>query len=104
MSFSFSLQDLLLALRLWPHLPPKILKRGALLPKGIEAPPSDFGISNGKSTAAAAAFFSAEHLSKLSAVLKSSSASHPRLHSVWDAIIALLLPGLVSIPSTTLRT
>ena len=46
---------------------------------------------------AAAAFFSEQHLQILSPVLKGSSSSHPRLHSLWPTLLALLLPGFKAV-------
>ncbi len=77
-----------------------------LLPAGVAAPPRGFftgsgGASKKKSKAsspdgtagAAAAFFTAAHLQALLPVLRLTSGAHPRLHSLWPTLLALLLPG-----------
>ena len=91
-------QALLLALRLWSKLPAELLSEMSLLPSDAKPPPIEF-FSRGQGTAAsaAAAVFSQQHLQKLLPVLRSTSSSHPRLHSVWPTLLALLLPGFTAI-------
>lgn len=95
------LQALLLALHLWPSLPQSLLHDIKLLPAGAEPPPTDYftNADAHKDLAgpAAAAFFAEKHLQKLLPVLRASSSSHPRLHSVWPTILALLLPGFTAV-------
>lgn len=95
------LQALLLALHLWPALPESLLPEVKLLPAGVTSPPADF-FSNPDApkdlaAPAAAAFFAEKHLQQLLPVLRASSSSHPRLHSVWLTIFALLLPGFTAV-------
>ena len=95
------LQALLLALHLWPLLPESLLPEVKLLPAGAKRPPAAF-FSNPDAprdavAPATAAFFAEEHLQQLLPVLRASSSSHPRLHSVWLTIFALLLPGFTAV-------
>ncbi|KAL3158646.1 hypothetical protein ABBQ32_011390 [Trebouxia sp. C0010 RCD-2024] len=94
-------EALLLALHLWPSLPQSLLHDIKLLPAGAEPPPTDYftNADAHKDLAgpAAAAFFAEKHLQKLLPVLRASSSSHPRLHSVWPTILALLLPGFTAV-------
>ena len=94
-----SLQALLLAVRLWSSLPADVLQKTSLLPRGAEPPPAGFFKQSGDSTqpVAAAAFFTEQHLQTLLPILKSSSSSHPRLHSLWPTLLALLLPGFTAV-------
>lgn len=96
-SMWLALQALLLALRLWSNLPADLLKEMSLLPAGTKPPPKGF-FTTGQGTAvsAAAGMFSQEHLQQLLPVLRSSSSSHPRLHSVWLTLLALLVPGFTA--------
>lgn len=50
-----------------------------------------------EAAAAAAAFFSEEHLQTVLPVLRGSSSSHPRLHSLWPTLFALLIPGFKAV-------
>ncbi|KAL3135482.1 hypothetical protein ABBQ38_005962 [Trebouxia sp. C0009 RCD-2024] len=92
---------LLLALHLWPSLPQSLLRNIKLLPAGAEPPPTGYFTNPDAPTdlagPAAAAFFAEKHLQKLLPVLRASSGSHPRLHSVWPTILALLLPGFTAV-------
>ena len=97
----FSLQALLLALHLWPSLPEPLLHNVKLLPAGAKPPPKGY-FSNPDTpkdlaAPAAAAFFAEKHLQMLMPVLRASSSSHPRLHSVWLTLFALLLPGFTAV-------
>ena len=92
------LQVLFLALRLWGRLPADVTAQCSVLPQGVQPPAADFFTTSRPAAArhpedAAAAFFSAEHLAKVLEPLRSSTASHPRLHSVWTTVLALLIPG-----------
>jgi DNA polymerase phi len=92
------LQALLLALRLWPLMPQQLRKLCALLPAvDITDVPAAGGSSHTTAYAAsaqgAAAFFAPEHLGKLLPVLRATSVAHPRLHTLWPTVLALLLPG-----------
>ena len=95
------LQALLLALQLWPALPPSALTDIKLLPAGATPPPKNFftgpDVPQEAAAGAAAAFFTVSHLQKLLPVLRASSSSHPRLHSVWPTLLALLLPGFTAL-------
>ena len=100
-------QALLLAVRLWPVMPEELRASCQLLPAGAAAPPKGFftgssgGASKKKSKAltpdgaagAAASFFTTAHLQSLLPVLRLTSGAHPRLHSLWPTLLALLLPG-----------
>jgi DNA polymerase phi len=111
-------QGLLLALRMWPHMPVALLQECGLLPAGSPRPPAALFAAPtpplGTEAASApepepappplhmpaplpasAAFFAPAHLEALSDALASSSASHPRMHSVWPTLFALLLPGFM---------
>jgi DNA polymerase phi len=91
-------ESLLLALHLWPRLPPRTAAACPLLPRGA-APPADFFASpaaaagSAPAAAAAAALFSRQHLAALLPALRATTAAHPRLHSVWPTLLALLMPG-----------
>lgn len=93
MSSHVRLQGLLLALRLWGSLPAPILAQTKLLPANVRPPPADFFTSSASTkdaaAEAAAAFFSEQHLEKLVAVVRGSSSSHPRLHSLWGTLLSL---------------
>jgi len=92
-------EALLLALRFWAALPAPTLKACRLLPKGAPRPPPDLFTPSSSlpdpeaSRAAAAAFFSAAHMTALRPILIASHASHPRLHLLWTTLFALLVPG-----------
>ena len=92
-------EALLLALRLWPRLPAPVAEACPLLPAGFRGSlPAqlfqDPAASAGKGVAAAAAaFFTRRHLAELLPVLRASTHSNPRLHSVWPTLLALLIPG-----------
>ena len=96
-------QALLLAVRLWPSMPEELRASCQLLPPGAPTPPRGFftrssgGASKKKQASgavgAAAAFVTAAHLRALLPVLRLTSAAHPRLHSLWPTMLALLLPG-----------
>lgn len=94
-------EALLLALRLWPRLPPAAAAACPLLPAGFKSkqlPAALFddpaAAAGSKAVAAAAAaFFSRPHLASLLPVLRATTAAHPRLHGVWPTLLALLIPG-----------
>ncbi|DBB02081.1 TPA: DNA-directed DNA polymerase [Trebouxia sp. C0004] len=91
---------LLLALRLWGLMPSTLLKQTGLLPSNVQPPSSGFFTASDMpkdAAAAAAAFFSEQHLQTVLPVLRGSSSSHPRLHSVWPTVFALLLPGFKAV-------
>ena len=100
------LQALLLAVRLWGRLPSEVVAASPLLPEA-KAPPPGFFTGSQKAgsvhpTAAAEVFFQPEHLRSIAGVLRDTTASHPRLHSVWPTILALLLPGFTPNKVTSL--
>ncbi|GFR51036.1 hypothetical protein Agub_g13364, partial [Astrephomene gubernaculifera] len=96
-------EALLLALVLWPHLPASVISSCRLLPPNTPPPPPELFASassqplSAATTAAAAAtaagFFTAEHLRRLLPLLLASSASHPRMHTLWRYVLPMLLPG-----------
>ena len=98
-------EALLLALRLWHRLPADVCAACPWLPAGNAAPPAALfdatdslargnGSGNGGATGAAAtAFFTEQHLRQILPALRTSTHSHPRLHSVWPTLLTLLLPG-----------
>lgn len=94
-------EALLLALRHWPRLPATAAAACPLLPGGFKAKQlpaalfSDPAAAAGSKAvaAAAAAFFTKQHLAALLPVLRATTAAHPRLHSVWPTLLALLIPG-----------
>ena len=94
---------LLLALRLWGSMPSTLLKQISLLPPNVQSASTDFftvsDTPKGAAAAAvaAAAFFSEQHLQTVVPVLRGSSSSHPRLHSLWPTLFALLLPGFKAV-------
>ena len=97
-------EALLLALRLWPRLPPAVAAACPLLPPGFKAKQLPAGLfsapaaaAGSKAVAAAgAAFFTRQHLTALLPVLRSTTTSHPRLHSLWTTLLALLVPGFTA--------
>lgn len=92
-------QALLLAIRLWAVMPADVRRSCPLLPVGCTPPPADFfraGAGGGDASEAAAAFFTPQHVRALLPVLRLTSQSHPRLHSVWPTLLALLLPGFTA--------
>ena len=87
-----------LSLRLWHNLPASILMKTPLLPSNCtELPPAGFfharGPKQGAAVQAAAAFFTVERMRALSPLLLQSSHSRPRLHSLWPALLRLLVPA-----------
>ena len=90
-------QALLLALRLWARMPAGLRAACALLPAGAPPPPETlFTALPGEQASpvpAAAALFAPAHLYKLSPALLEASGAHPRVHSLWATLLALLLPG-----------
>ena len=95
-----SMQDLLLALRMWPFMPAELLSECPMLPSGCPAPSAGAftGSDNARSVSTAgAAFMTAQHLRSLSGVLADASASHPRIHSVWLTLLSLLIPGFTPV-------
>ena len=94
------LQDLMLALRLWPSLPPDLVSGCPMLPGGCPAPgPGTFtGTQDAQSASAAGlAFMTPAHLSRVGEALADASASHPRVHSVWLTLLSLLIPGFTPV-------
>ena len=97
-AYGYWMQAFLLAIRLWSKLPADLLSEVSLLPQGITSPPDSFFTKGqGSASAAAAAVFSQQHLQTLLPVLRSTSSSHPRLHSLWPTLLALLLPGFTAV-------
>ena len=95
------LQALLLALHLWSRCNSELLAKCPLLPSGAQPPVKGFFTSTTAEAAdhpvaAAEAFFAASHLQKILMPLRLSSASHPRLHSLWPTLFALLVPGFTA--------
>ena len=91
-------QALLLALRLWSRCSPEMVNQCPLLPSNVKPMPQNFFTedrpeASSHPAAAAEAFFSAGHLQKILTPLRLSTASHPRLHSLWPSLFALLIPG-----------
>lgn len=94
-------EALLLALRLWPRLPAAAAAACPLLPGGFKAKQLPAGLFSDPAAAAgskavaaaAAALFTKAHLAALLPVLRATTAAHPRLHSVWPTLLALLIPG-----------
>ncbi len=76
-------EALLLAMQLVDRLPPKLVARCALIPP-----------------AGLRAVFEKQHLQALLPLLLVSTSAHPRVHSVWSALIDLLLKGYNSSQST----
>jgi DNA polymerase phi len=105
-------EALLLALRLWSRLPPALRAACPLLPPGGAAAPAALFAAAGPlgaadvkaAAAAAAAFFTDAHLRRVLPALRATSNAHPRLHSVWPALLALLNPGPPgALPAAELR-
>ena len=95
-----SMQDLLLALRMWPFMPADLLSECPMLPRGCPAPSAGAftGSEDARSASTAGAtFMNAQHLDSLSGALADASASHPRVHSVWLTLLSLLIPGFTPI-------
>ena len=81
-------------------MPFTLLKQTSLLPSNVQSPSTDFFTVSDTpkdAAAAAAAFFSEQHLQTVLPVLRGSSSSHPRLHSLWPTLFALLLPGFTAV-------
>lgn len=82
-------------------MPSTLLQQTSLLPSNVQPPSTDFftvsDTPKDAAAAAAAAFFSEQHLQTVLPVLRGSSSSHPRLHSVWPTVFALLLPGFKAV-------
>ena len=82
-------------------MPSTLLKQTSLLPSNVQPPSTDFftvsDTPKDAAVAAAAAFFSEQHLQTVLPVLRGSSSSHPRLHSLWPTLFALLLPGFKAV-------
>ena len=96
-----ALQALLLAVRLWSVMPPDVRQKCLLLPAGCTPPPATFfhaatNAEAGGAPEAAAAFFTPQHVRTLLPVLRAASGAHPRLHSLWPSLLALLLPGFTA--------
>ena len=91
----------MIALHLWSSLPKHLLQQVKLLPANAQAPPAGYftnaDTQKDLAAPAAAAFFQQGHLQALLPVLRASSSSHPRLHSVWPTILALLPPGFTAV-------
>ena len=90
----------MLALRLWPFLPPELASELPMLPKGCPAPgPGTFMGSQDVQSARAAglAFTTPTHLSSIGEALAEASASHPPVHSEWLALLSLLIPGFTPV-------
>ena len=99
------MQALLLAVRLWAAMPEDLRSACSLLPSDCQPPPATFfsplaarteGDSPSAAADAAAAFFQTQHLQALLPVLRQTSRAHPRLHSVWPTLLALLFPGFTA--------
>ena len=96
-----ALQALLLAVRLWSIMPADVRQKCLLLPDGCNPPPAAFfhAATNAEVSGApeaAAAFFTPQHVRTLLPVLRAASGAHPRLHSLWPSLLALLLPGFTA--------
>lgn len=88
----------MLAVRLWGRLAAETLAGCSLLPQGVQPPAAHFFSSRDRNSGehpleAAAAFFCEDHIRRVLNPLRLSSASHPRLHSTWQLIFTLLVPG-----------
>ena len=94
------LQDLMLALRLWPFLPQDLVSGCPMLPGGCPAfgPGTFTGLQDAQpASAAGMAFMAPAHLSRVGEALVDASASHPRVHSVWLTLLSLLIPGFTPV-------
>ncbi len=88
---------------LWPKLPPATLRACKLLPANTPPPPSELFLHNrapspavaAAAAATAAGFFSPTHLKAIQPLLLATSAAHPRMHTLWQYLLPLLLPGFV---------
>lgn len=88
---------------LWPKLPPATLRACKLLPANTPPPPSELFLHNtapspavaAAAAATAAGFFSSAHLKAIQPLLLATSAAHPRMHTLWQYLLPLLLPGFV---------
>ena len=88
----------MLALRLWRFMPAELRKASGLLPACAAAPSAQVftqgrNVKDKGDTAVAAALFSENHLDKVAPLLRPTTQGHPRLHTVWPTLLALLLPG-----------
>lgn len=89
-------EDVLIALHLWPRLSDDIRDACALLPRGCPPPPRAAFTTGAEPAAiapAAGGVFARAYLEQLSPALLEATHSHPRMHSLWTHVLALLLPG-----------
>lgn len=98
-----SAEALLVSLHLWGRLPQQLIAQLPLLPAGAPAPPRAYITlpraekleAAAAAAPAAAAFFTAQHVQLLLPLLQTTSLTVPRLHSLWPALLALLVPGFI---------
>ena len=93
-------QDLMLALRVWPLMPPDLISECPMLPNNCPAPSvgAFTGSQNVQSASTAGlAFLTPAYLSSVGEALADASASHPRVHSVWLTLLSLLIPGFTPV-------
>ena len=82
---------------LWARMPADLAAKCPLLPGPCRDP------TMAPAGPAAADFFQPHYLEAILPALQATSASHPRLHSLWDPLLSLLLPGFqVLMPPYTL--
>lgn len=82
-------------------MPADVREKCLLLPAICTPPPAAFfragsNAEAGGAAEAAAAFFTPQHMRTLLPVLRATSQAHPRLHSVWPSLLALMLPGFTA--------
>ncbi len=90
----------MLALRVWPLMPPDLISECPMLPDNCPAP--SVGAFTGSqdvqsASTAGLAFMTPAHLSSVGEALADASASHPRVHSVWLTLLSLLIPGFTPV-------
>ncbi|KAK9827786.1 hypothetical protein WJX74_002012 [Apatococcus lobatus] len=80
-------QALWAAFMLWGRMPEALAAKCPLLPGLCRDP------TLAPAGSAAADFFQPHYLQAILPALQATSASHPRLHSLWEPLLSLLLPG-----------
>lgn len=89
-------EDLLICLRLWPRISDNLRAECTLLPRQCPPPPATTfttGAEPARLAAAAASIFSPSYLQLLAPALLDTTHAHPRMHTLWTHLLALLLPG-----------
>lgn len=92
---------LTLGINLWPVMHKEFNVVCKILPDKCILPKTDFITNNlleeqafsDETSRASGKFFSKDHLTSILGCLKMTTYSHPRMHSCWESMLQLLLPG-----------